>query len=62
MAGAIPNSNSSGKPVPESRPASAPREITSAEILRGAKEVLIRHGEETYRLILTRNDKLILHK
>lgn len=41
---------------------SAPREITSTEILRGAREVLIRHGDETYRLRLTRNGKLILHK
>jgi hemin uptake protein HemP len=44
------------------RAAPGPREITSAELLRGAREILIRHGEESYRLRLTRNGKLILHK
>lgn len=38
------------------------REVASMDILQGAKEVLIRHGAETYRLRLTRNGKLILHK
>ena len=58
-----PSSESADEPrLAGRRPASVPREITSAEILRGAREVLIRHGEETYRLSLTRNGKLILHK
>lgn len=39
-----------------------PREIKSAEILQGEREVLISHGEDMYRLSLTRNGKLILHK
>jgi hemin uptake protein HemP len=39
-----------------------PREIRSEELLDGAREVLIRHGEECYRLRLTRQDKLILTK
>ena len=38
------------------------REITSTELLRGENELLIRHGEELYRLKLTRNGKLILQK
>ena len=38
------------------------REITSDELLRGQSELLIRHGEEIYRLKLTRNQKLILQK
>ena len=38
------------------------REYDSASLLRGEKEVLIRHGGEVYRLRLTRNDKLILQK
>ncbi|MFM9960905.1 MAG: hemin uptake protein HemP [Planctomycetaceae bacterium] len=38
------------------------REMTSEELLRGQNEVLIRHGEEIYRLKLTRNQKLILQK
>ena len=37
-------------------------EYESSDLLRGAKEVLIHHGGETYRLRLTRNDKLILQK
>lgn len=40
----------------------APREYDSTELLHGAKEVLIHHAGEVYRLRLTRNDKLILQK
>ncbi len=43
-------------------PASTRREISSAELLRGEKEIWIRHGEEIYRLRLTRSGKLILQK
>lgn len=38
------------------------REIDSCELLRGESELLIRHGDEIYRLKLTRNGKLILQK
>jgi hemin uptake protein HemP len=59
----VPTSDSPDEPhLAVRQPASTPREIVSAEILQGAREVLIRHGEETYRLSLTRNGKLILHK
>ena len=34
----------------------------STELLQGQQEVLIRHGETTYRLRATRQGKLILHK
>ncbi|NYZ62479.1 hemin uptake protein HemP [Luteimonas deserti] len=37
-------------------------ELDSADLLGGRREVLIRHGNETYRLRHTRNDKLILTK
>lgn len=40
----------------------ATREINSMELLRGQSEILIRHGEEIYRLKQTRNGKLILQK
>ncbi|NKC29982.1 hemin uptake protein HemP [Falsiroseomonas selenitidurans] len=40
----------------------APARITSTDLLRGAREVLILHHGETYRLRLTSNDKLILTK
>ena len=36
--------------------------IESNKLLRGTREVLIRHGGEVYRLRHTRNDKLILTK
>ena len=36
--------------------------IDSTEIFQGAKEVLIRHGDDVYRLIITRNNKLILNR
>lgn len=36
--------------------------LESDELLRGTREVLIRHGAEIYRLRHTRNDKLILTK
>lgn len=34
----------------------------SEELLRGQKEILIRHESEVYRLRVTRNGKLILQK
>jgi len=36
--------------------------VESRNLLQGASEVLIRHGNEVYRLRHTRNDKLILTK
>lgn len=36
--------------------------LDSRLLLNGGREVLIRHGEECYRLRHTRNDKLILTK
>lgn len=36
--------------------------VDSRGLLQGRNEVLIRHGNETYRLRHTRNDKLILTK
>lgn len=38
------------------------REMTSDELLKGEREILIRHGEDLYRLRLTRKGKLILQK
>ena len=59
-----------GKHSPEQHPASENRQdastttrvIQSHEILQGAREVQIEHEGELYRLRLTRNGKLILHK
>ncbi|MBV9824955.1 MAG: hemin uptake protein HemP [Alphaproteobacteria bacterium] len=39
-----------------------PSVVSSTELLRGGRELLIQHGQERYRLILTRSNKLILTK
>lgn len=48
-------------PTEPARPA-APREIDSQDLMQGAREIAIRHGDDRYRLTLTRAGKLILHK
>ena len=53
------------QPTPASDESKSPqglREYNAAELLHGEREVLIRHGDEVYRLCLTRNNKLILQK
>lgn len=50
-----------GTPVSMDASPAAPR-IESAELMRGGREILIRHGEATYRLRVTMSDKLILTK
>lgn len=42
--------------------AQPPRRVTSADLLRGERRVIIEHGQESYTLILTRNGKLLLTK
>jgi len=59
-------------PVPEHDPApaaypaagngAAPLLFTSEELLRGQREILIRHAGAIYRLRVTQNGKLILNK
>lgn len=53
-------------PPPAKRPPRKPpeplRTIRSEDLLQGSRELLILHGGETYRLLRTRNDKLILQK
>jgi hemin uptake protein HemP len=56
-----PRENDHGQKPTEKRPSTL-RQVTSEELLQGRTELLIQHGEETYRLNLTRNGKLILHK
>ena len=36
--------------------------LDSRDLLRGAREIVIRHGDQEYRLRHTQNDKLILTK
>jgi hemin uptake protein HemP len=38
------------------------RRLQSDQLLQGARRVVIEHGEASYTLLLTRNDKLILVK
>lgn len=39
-----------------------PRQVRSDALLQGDREVQIIHGDEIYRLSVTRQGKLILHK
>lgn len=43
-------------------PSDSPRVVPSEDLLMGAREIIIRHGSEDYRLRLTRAGKLILNK
>lgn len=52
-------SSASGQASPFAR---AGEEVDSVRLLHGQRELLIRHGNEVYRLRHTRNDKLILTK
>lgn len=40
----------------------ASRSISSSSLLEGAKEILIQHADQIYRLRETRSGKLIMHK
>ena len=42
--------------------ADVPVQSRSEDLLKGRRELLIRHGDEQYRLRLTRMNKLILTK
>jgi hemin uptake protein HemP len=41
---------------------SATVRVNSDELLRGSREIVIEHRGEEYRLLRTRNDRLILNK
>jgi hemin uptake protein HemP len=43
-------------------PQQPPRQVDSADLLQGSRELLIQHEGETYRLRLTKTGKLILNK
>ncbi len=58
-ASALPAPNATRAP---SRASAPQAEFDSSELMRGAREVLIRHAGKVYRLQHTRNDKLILVK
>ena len=51
-----------GDPSPARSESESPQVYESETLLKGGREILIRHHGEVYRLRLTRNDKLILNK
>ena len=62
-----PSRPAAAEPVPVTVagcPTAAPlvRTVKSADLFAGAKTVMIEHGEEQYRLLLTKNGKLLLQK
>lgn len=59
---AVPHPRAHDEPTPASADAGSLRRLASAELLAGSPEVLIEHGESTYRLRLTALGKLILTK
>jgi hemin uptake protein HemP len=50
------------EPARHAEPASRPPVVSSEQLFGAAREVIIKHGEEEYRLRITRTDKLILTK
>ncbi len=36
--------------------------VSSRDLMRGTRQLIIEHGEDRYRLMLTKNNKLILIK
>ena len=50
------------EPCAVCRGISAVRVVTSEELLQGHRELFIVHKGQVYRLLQTRNDKLILQK
>ena len=56
----LPQAESARVPAP--LPGSDDVALTSEQLLKGRREILIRHGDKLYRLRHTSNDKLILTK
>jgi len=52
----------SGENESADRKGVSPREVRLEDLLRGDRELLIRHGEEVYHLRITRNGRLLLTK
>ncbi len=46
----------------EARNLDKPPILTSRELFQGRREVIIEHGTDQYRLLITSNNKLILMK
>lgn len=50
------------QPEKREKASPAPRPVEADELFKGQREIAIRYQDETYRLRITRNDKLILTK
>ena len=58
-----PNINlPTGPDKPAGRAAAHPPRLRSTDLLQGQRRIVIEHGNASYTLLLTRNDKLILTK
>ncbi len=59
-----PQTHATTRPaIPGALPAASAMPVfDSVRLLQGGREIMIRHGDECYRLRHTRNDKLILTK
>ncbi len=60
QAGALADSSTPASPARQ--PAAPPAKVDSAQLFEGQRELIIQHQGETYRLRITRHDKLILTK
>ena len=58
----VENSNSVPAISTPTRGIKQPRQVRSETLLHGDRELQIIHGDEIYRLSVTRQGKLILHK
>ena len=47
---------------PQADQEGTPRTVSSSELLQGARMMIIEHAGQSYRLTITKNDKLILQK
>jgi hemin uptake protein HemP len=54
--------DSAEEPRTEAASAAEPPKFDSQDLFQGSKLVVITHAGETYRLLLTRNNRLILQK
>jgi hemin uptake protein HemP len=54
--------NQAQNPSQASSPPASIRSVPSEDLLKGERQVLILHNGEAYRLLVTRNDKLLLQK
>ena len=50
------------EPPAEETDRAEPRTVSSETLLAGQRQLIIQHGGERYRLLLTRSNKLILTK